>query len=363
MGLRRALRLTGAAETASSVERYVLEASAVAQGVARSGIKSPWGEGVLSPAVYRDIFGVNAVDAPVDRTSALTIPAVAKGLSLVTSALSQCPLRTYEAEAEVESDPWLYATDGAVAPQYRLAFIVEDLVLNGWSLVIVDRDEADKILSGDRVRPDLWKFDELGNVLIGDEIVDPATYILIKGPHDGILNTGRRTLRAAINLENAWIRTVRNPIPATVLQQVGDDELEDDEIDDLLSDWRAARQDPDGAVAYIPANIKVEALGSVIADVLVEARNASAVDIARLIGVPAVSLDAGAVQSSLTYSNQEVANGLTLPLYGLAPYANAIGAALSMDNVVAPGRRIALDMTQLMADAATISRSGAPTKD
>jgi hypothetical protein len=357
MGIFRTLRLTEAISTAP-----VLEATA-ATGVARTGIKSPWSSGVLSPVVYRDIFGHTSVDGPVSRTEAMTIPAVVKGVSLVTSSLSQCPLKTYELDAEVPSDAWLYATDGAVAPQYRLAFIVEDLILIGWSVVMVDRDDTGAITSGDRVRPDLWEFDELGNVVIGGEILDPTTYILIKGPHDGILNTGTRTLRAAINLENAWMRTVRNPIPTTLLQQVGDDQMDDDEVDDLLADWRAARQDPDGAVAYIPANIKVEALGTVMADVLVEARNAVAVDIARLIGTPAVSLDAGAVQSSLTYSNQEVANGLTLPLYGLAPYANAIGAALSMDNVCPPGRRIALDMTQLMADASTISRSGAPTED
>lgn len=360
MGLRTALRINGAARPAAPV----LEAAASAgSGIATSGIRTPFGtSSTLSQVVWSDIFG-STTSGPVLRADALSVPAVTKGVTLVTSALSSCPLKVYEGAAEVEAPRWMYATDGAVAPQYRMAFIVEDLVLGGWSVLIVDRDTDGNILSADRVRPDLWQFDDIGNVVIGNEIADPKTIILIKGPHDGILTTGARTLRAAINLENAWIRTVKNPLPAVLLKQVGDDVLEDDEIDGLLSAWRLARQDPDGAVAYIPSNIAVEALGEIVANVLVEARNASAIDIARLIGVPASAVDAGAVTSSLTYNNTNVGVGLVLAQQGYKPYADAIAAALSMDNVVPAGQRTALDMTELLADAANISRSGSPTKD
>jgi hypothetical protein len=224
----------------------------------------------------------------------------------------------------------------------------------------VQRDTDGNITAADRVAPSLWSFTSTGYPQIKDQVLNPKKYILVKGPHDGILSTGRRTLRAAINVEMAWIRTVKNPLPATLLKQVGDDQLEDTEIDALLSTWRNARSDPDGTVAYIPATIAVEAIGTVVSDVLVEARNAVAVDIARLIGLPASALDAGAVQTSMTYNNTQVGLGYVLVSQGITPYANCINAAFSQDNVVAPGIRTALDLSGLMADAANISRQGNP---
>ena len=119
----------------------------------------------------------------------------------------------------------------------------------------------------------------------------------------------------------------------------------------------------DGAVAFVPSNINVQAIGDVVPDVLVAARNASVIDIARLIGIPASALDAGAIQTSLTYTNTSVGVGMQLVQQGYKPYADSISYALSMDNVVPSGQRTALDMTQLLADAATISRSGAVTED
>ncbi len=224
-------------------------------------------------------------------------------------------------------------------------------------MLLLDRDTNGDIQDATHIRADLWEFDEVGSVVVGNAVLDPAKYVLIKGPHDGLLNCGRRTLRGAINLELAWQRVVRNPIPTTVLQQVGDDQLTDDEIDALLLTWRKARQDPDGAVAYVPSTLAVQAIGQTAADVLTEARNATAIDIARLIGVPAVSLDAGPVMTSLTYQNVESAVTTSLPVFGLAPYANAIGYALSLDSVAGAGYRISLDMSHLLVDANAIPKA------
>lgn len=350
MGLRRAQRIQAAAAASTAV-------STAGSGIATSGIRTPWGtSATLTQVVWSDIFGAKDV-GPVLRADAMTIPAVTKGVGIVTSSLMRCPLVKLEGDTPLPSDPWMYETSGTIAPQYRMAFVAEDLVLGGWSVLQVIRD-GDAITSADRVRPDLWHFDELGQVIVGTEPLDPAQYILIKGPHDGILNTGARTLRAAIALETAWIRTVRNPIPTTLLKQVGDDVMEDDEIDALLATWRQARQDPDGAVAYIPSSIAVEGIGTIVSDVLVEARNASAVDIARLIGLPSSALDAGAVQTSLTYSNTNVGLGYVLVQQGIQPYADHISTALSMDNVVPPGQRTVLDTSSLLADAANVSGTG-----
>lgn len=362
------LRVLPGARAAASLPAVQLEAAAkiaTLPGSSRSGIKSPMGTGQLQTIPWREWYAGDADALPVGRADALTIPAVTRAVAQVTGAVAACPwVRYIDADPTPSQPTWLYATSGDVHPAYRAAFVAEDLVLGGWSLISLSRNGRGEITDGLRVRPDLWTFDEAGDVLdADDQPMDPKTYALIKGPHDGILRTGARTLRGAIALENAWTKAVRNPVPITILQNVTDDQLEDDEITDLLESWVAARANPDGATAYLPAGVELRTPGALSPELLVQARNAVAVDVARLVGIPSAAVDAGAVQQSLTYTNTSVGVGLQLVTQGVKPYLDAIGAGLSMDNVTAPGSRIAPDMTQLLADAATLSPSGTPAKD
>jgi len=150
------------------------------------------------------------------------------------------------------------------------------------------------------------------------------------------------------------VKAASTPIPAVVLQNTTDDQLTDDEIADLLNQWRVARRDPEGAVAYLPSGLELQTPGAqVSADILEGARNAAAVDIARLVGVPAVAIDAGPTAQGLDYRNVNQATGLQLPLYGLQPYADTVDWRLSMDDVTPRGTRIALDTTSMLAVPAT----------
>lgn len=361
---RRRLRILPGLEAAAGLE--AAQASMTAALASRSGIRSPMSNGALQTIPWREWYAGDSDALPVGRADALTIPSVVRAVAQVTSALASCPWVKLAGDAPASSQPaWLYSTAGDVAPQYRTAFVVEDLILNGWSLLDLERDGRGVITSAVRRRPDLWGFDDTGAVIdsASDEVIAPKAYALVKGPHDGILRTGARTLRGAIALETAWTKAVRNPTPIQILQQVNDDQLEEDEITDLLADWVTARQGADGTVAYLPAGVELKTPGEVSPELLVAARNAVAVDVARLVGLPSAAVDAGSVQQSLTYTNTSVGVGLQLVTQGFKPYADAIGAALSMDNVTNPGTRIALDMSQLLADAATLSPSGTPTKD
>lgn len=333
----------------------------------RSGIRSPWsGPSQLAQIPWREFYAGDGVDMPIGRADALSIPAVARAVQQVTAPLSACPWVRYSVGVEDVSQPaWLSSTAGPVAPQYRTKFVIEDLILGGWSLLRLTRNDRPEVIGCDRVRPDLWSFSDDGEDVLDaeDNVIPPEDYTLVMGPHDGILNRGARTLRGAIALEAAWTKAVRNPNPATILQAQEDTQLTEPEVDALLDSWIEARQDPDGLVAYLPASVKAEMPGSLSPELLVQARNAVAIDIARLVGIPAAAVDAGAVQTSLTYTNTSVGVGLQLAQQGVKPYADALAAALSMDNVTPRGTRIALDMTQLFADAATLSPSGTPTKD
>lgn len=322
---------------------------------ARYGIVSPWSTGDLSNyAPWADLFPDATFLGPVTRGEALSVPAMAKACLLVTAQIGRLPLRTYRDNAEIDSPPWAYSTAGTLHPGQRMSFTILDLILDGWSLWALERGTTGAVLAAEWVQSGLWSFDADGFVVNQDGQRIPADRAcLFRGPHDGVLTIGAATIRGARDLEAAWMKAARNPIPATVLHNTTDDELTPGEITELLSAWRSARRDPDGALAYLPAAVTLEAVGEIVPTVLVEARNAVAVDIARLVGVPAVALDAGPLQTSLTYQNSAAITGTQLPLYGLTPYVDAVSWRLSLDDITPRGNRMALDMSSILATTAT----------
>jgi hypothetical protein len=336
-----------------------------AYGRGQYGIAAPWQPSTLEAIAWADILGDDSL-LPLTRAQAVGIPAVSRGLQLITNAAASCPIKAAQGDVEVPAPTWAYRTDSAaqVPPQVRTALIVDDLVMGGWSLCLHTRGTV-----LDRVPPHLWRFaaDGSGTVELdtGDgawRAVEASAAVLIKGPNDGLL-TRTKTLRGALDVERAWTRAVRNPSPHTVLQQVTDDDLTDDEIDGVLEAWVSARRSEDGAVSFLPASLNASVIGQLVPDLLTEARNAAAVDIARHMGLPAVALDAGPVQSSMTYANAQTQGGLAVAVQGVTPYLNAIGWRLSMDDVVPRGTRIYLDSSDLYATFEAMTRTGTETRD
>lgn len=117
--------------------------------------------------------------------------------------------------------------------------------------------------------------------------------------------------------------------------------------DALVKSWAEARRGENGGVAFANQSIEVQELGKANTDLLVQGRNAAAVDIARAAGVPAMMIDAGtAGTGTITYRNQQARN-TELVDYALAPYMAAIAARLGLDDVVPRGTAVAFDLTDL----------------
>uniref|UniRef100_UPI0013CF363E phage portal protein n=1 Tax=Pseudomonas viridiflava TaxID=33069 RepID=UPI0013CF363E len=92
----------------------------------------------------------------------------------------------------------------------------------------------------------------------------------------------------------------------------------------------AARRGENGGVGYTNSAIEVKEHGAINEHLLVEGRNAAAVEIARIAGIPAVLLDAGAEgKSSMSYDNAQGRNA-ELVDYGLRPLMAAIAGRLSL---------------------------------
>lgn len=326
-----------------------------------SGIRSPWSTNTLQAVVWSDIYGSDL--GAVTRADALSVPAVSRGINIIKEAAASCPLKVYAGAEEVANLPFLYATDQEIHPNLRTSLLVEDLILTGWALCVVSRDDNYEIQTMDRVAPWDWDFDSERFVVINDVRVDPTKILLFKGPTDGLMTVAARTIRGAIYTENAWTRAIKNPMAATVLRQTTDDQLEEDEVAELLANWRTARNDVDGAVAYIPYGIEIDVHGEIAPEMLVQARNAVAVSIAQHLGLPAAAIDAGVAFSSLTYQNVNGQAGLATVTQGVEPYMAAIETRLSMDDVVSPGLRVAFDRTDLYSTFENISKNGPVEND
>jgi hypothetical protein len=322
------------------------------------GLESPNQTSSLAKVVYAEYF--TGEIGEVTRASALQIPALKKAHDVLLAAVAGMQLIEKEGEAVVDQ-PWLYSTSSGISPWHRMAYIFDDLFFYDWSAIAVQRDSFGQITDGIHIPFGRWSVDESGIVSVDYKPAADREVILIPGNGTGgVLVAGAPTIKGAAALQRAWIGRAQNPIPLLVLQQQSDDEIDDDEIEELIDAYSAARTSPTGAVAFADNRIKPEALGVVDASLFENGRNAVVLDIARLTGVPASILDGSQSTASLTYSTTEGKRN-EFDDYALPIWTDPIQARLSMDDVSAKGRVIRFDHSARNAIAAPAIT--APTKD
>jgi hypothetical protein len=306
------------------------------------GPSSPYHEtDHLQAIVWADLTGQEF--QPVTRAAAMSIPAVARHRHLVCGVVARSPLVRLIVDARQPTPRWATRTDGELSPYHRMLWTTDDLIFHGWSVWLAERD-THGLARTTRIAPDRWDTDPAGRLQVDGELVDNDKLILIPGPHEGILNFGHVTLRRTLdNLEAAAI-AARNPAAYLELHYTGDEPLTDPQIDTHIARWAAARKGQNGGVAWTNKWLEVKEHGTHEAHLLIEGRNADAVDAARMISNPAAMADATSSGASLTYETTEGRNDQFLE-YGAGLYMDAVAARLSMDDVVGPTERMAFDTT------------------
>lgn len=308
------------------------------------GLVSPHESAKLARIAWAEHFG--GTEGVVNRNGAMRIPAIAKARNVLAGMIASLPLVELEGDARIDR-PWLYTTTGDVSPWHRIAYTIDDLLFHGWSLWTVARDSDGAIEDAARVPFELWSVDSTtGGIIVDGKPANAREVILIPGSFEGILETGADTIKGAHALQAAWIGRAQNPIPLVEIHQLTDDELEDEEIDAIVTDWAAARTSPNGAVGFTDHRVEVRVHGAVSTDLFEEGRNAIVLDVARLTTLPAALLDGSMSTATLTYSTQEGKRNEFVD-YTLPTWLRPIEARLSMDDVCAPGRRIRFDLSSL----------------
>jgi hypothetical protein len=349
--------------------------TAAAALVTPTGIVSPWAtSGNLETIVLADIFGAT-VDRPVTRAEAIRVPAVARSRHIICGTIARIDLRAYRGEDATPLDralepSWIGATDGPVSPLHRMLWTVDDLLFYGWSLWrITDRSITAPYwpLRMARVPMGQWQLEpDTQRVLMyapdgrGSWTLQPVPerdFVLIPGPHEGLLADGAPAVRHAADLQRSAHNAGKHPHAYLGLKQTSGTPLkkrssDPDEVtvETVLADWRVARNNPEGGGVAWLGGVEPHEFGAYDAHMLTEGRNAAAVDVARHASIPSDLIDATVTESSLHYSTSRDNDRRAID-YGLGFYMSSISARLSQDDVTPRGQRLAFDLERWLAGA------------
>lgn len=255
----------------------------------------------------------------VTRRLALQIPAVRAGHAKITKTPGTWPLRLWQGDAYASAQPtWCAAPDPRITFGQLVAETLDDAVWfdraywrvtyrgrDGYPLrferVPVDRvtDDAFGIRVDGRPPSEVWP-SMPGPVVLSDgrilESVIPFRWCGL----GGLNGAGSLVMDNALQLLSAATNMARSPMPQALLTPDGPTgQLSDQEIDDLLAAWEEKRRAH--ATAYLQG-VKLDSVGFSAKDLqLVEAREHSALEVARALALPAAAVDASS-GASLTYS-------------------------------------------------------------
>ena len=319
-----------------------------------------YGAGVYS---YGGLYATGNGAPFMDRFTALQVPAVARCRNLIAGVISSIDLELYKKSTgvKIESPLWLDQPDMRQPRSVTIAYTVDSLLFYGvayWRVTSLYADDG---------RPSGFEWVANTRVTVTtDETGETVQYYSINGVRapmsgigslvtfqsllPGVLETGARTIQAAIDIEKAASVAAATPMATSVIKNNGAD-LPEAQVNGILAAWKAARNSR--STAFLTSTLDIQNIGFSPKDMMYnEASQYLATQVARLMNVPAYYISAD-MNNSMTYQN--IIDGRKeFVAYSLQPFISAIENRLSMDDITAHGNvvRFALDETFLRADTA-----------
>ena len=308
-------------------EAPTAEPVAVSEPVAAAG---PTIESLTNRAAY------------VAQDIAMAIPSVRKGVHVIAGTIGTFALHAVDANGtrlDSKGDrAWLAQPEARRTRQATLTRTVQDLIWHDrgvWR--IVDRSAWGVATTFEWIAPS--RISTVPNAL-DDSTVDtwiidarevrPADLVIFDGAGiGGLRRYGADLLTIYGQLQAAAGRYARAPQPYAILKNSGAD-LDDDEIDALLASWEAARETRGIGYTNGVVDYETDAGYSARELQLVEAREHAALEVARMLALPAFALDANQPGSSMTYGN--VVDRRRDLLEALRPWMGVIEGTLSLDD-------------------------------
>ena len=310
-----------------------------------SGLNSAWGFPGEVPSVVT-----------ITREQAMTVPAVARARGILAGSIGTIPMETYNkiTGAHVVNRTLIEQPDPALPRVNTIAWLVDDLLFHGAAyLQVLDVSLEDgRPYRARRINPGrvTWNVNADGTMITSYNVdtkpVPPSglnSLIVFQSIEEGLIARAGRTLKTAIELEQASYRMASEPVPQMVLMNEGMN-LPGDQVADLMDTFKRARRER--STAYVEGPIKLEVVGLDSAQMqMVEARQFLSAEIARTCGIPAWYLNAES--ASMTYSNV-TAERRSLLDFGLRPFISIIEERLSMDDVTPRNQVVRFDIDDFL---------------
>lgn len=297
--------------------------------------------------------------ASISREQALTVPAMIRARNMICS-LATLPLVQLDRANNTIRNPLLEQIDNDVANVVTLAQTFEDLVMDAISWWEITSFAADGFpMTATRRDPNTVTLQppntfrapsplpsgedpRKASVWVDGREVPVTSMIRFDSPNPAVLTSAGRSLRRAVQFEQAAAMYSQDWRALEYFTPAEDaDELEDDEVQDVLDQWKDSRRKR--ATGYVPRSMKLNVLDSPTpADLqLSELRREAKLDIANALGIDPEDL--GVSTTSRTYANavdrrRDRINDV------LAPYMKAVTDRLSMPDVTKRGNHVVFNL-------------------
>jgi hypothetical protein len=299
------------------------------------------------------------------RAAALQVPAFVDAMKTYSHTIAGFGLRTYRGGEPIETSQLLITPSSYLPYTSVIARTVENLLLHDRAYWLV----IDRTWDGFPREVQVMDVEDVSDLTMHSTAnqntqfppVDPFYYIgtpvpardVIKFYGDGLggwLSTGAAAINTAAALEAATLNYSEYPMPTVVLKNTGAD-LPAATVDALLTAWEEARSNR--ATAYLNSAIEAKGMGWSARDLaLVEARNESAIGIARIANLDPVWVGASVSGASLTYSNRVDLYRQLLDI-SLRPVMDMLTNRLSMPDVTPRGHAVRFDTSGFLRGNAT----------
>jgi phage portal protein BeeE len=192
----------------------------------------------------------------------------------------------------------------------------------------------------------------------GNEL-DYRNVVQFLSPIQGIIYSSEQTIATALKIEQSRYKNAQSSLPSGVLKQTGGEPLSAQELSEIGANFQQARISSQTAV--LNEFLSYEASTATPDKMLmIESAQYSALDLARLCGVPPYLV--GVATGSYAYTSSEQSRA-DLYIFGVKPYADCIASTLSMNNVLPRGTYVKFDADSYLVENYAADKMSEPYRE
>jgi len=300
------------------------------------------------------------------RAEAMTLATVSRSRDLLASVIGCMPLQMYGemfddvsgemTQIDLAPRSWLRQPDPSVTYNFLMAWTLDDLLFYGrafWYVTERTQDgfpskftrlPAGSVTTLDQAGP-VW-FGPSKEIIFAGNTLDARDVVQFLSPIQGIVYSSAQTIATAMKIEQSRYKNAQSSLPSGVLKQTGGEPLSAQELSEIGAAFQQARLTNQTAVLneFLSYDATTATPDKML---MIESAQYSALDLARLCGVPPYLV--GVATGSYAYTSSEQSRA-DLLIFGVKPYADCLASTLSMNNVLPRGTYVKFDYSSYLEE-------------